>query len=186
MGEANRQLIMSIASKIDGDAITALLDSENTYDGSTGVISYDGIVDAIDKFNEELNTEKVMFVNPHQVSTLRKDDNFISSDKYPGNVIMSGEIGMIANTHIVPSRRVVLDSENGTYACPIVKIETDERTEDELPALTIYTKRSVNVETERHTLNRTTDISADEFYVAALTNENKVVVATFASETAGE
>lgn len=180
-GEAVKQLAKSIADKIDADGITALLTSTNVYDGSAGVISYAGIVNAIDVFNEELNTEKVMFVNPKQVTTLRLDSDFISADKYPANVVMTGEIGMIANTHIVPSKRVVLDEVKDTYACPIVKLETDERTEDDVPALTIFRKRDINLEYERHTLNRTTDISVDEFYVAALTNEGKVVVATFAS-----
>jgi N4-gp56 family major capsid protein len=179
VGEANKQLVLAIASKIDGDAIAVLNTASQTYDGSEGIIEYDGVVKAIDVFNEELNTEKVMFVNPKQVSQLRLDPNFISGDKYTGEVVMTGEIGMIANAHIVPTRRV--KEESGKYKNPIVKIETDARTEDELPALTIYTKRAVNVETERHSLSRTTDISVDEFYVAALTNDSKVVVATFAA-----
>ena len=177
VGETNRQLALAIASKIDADAIAALGTSSKKYDGKADVISYNAVVNAVDVFNEEMNSEKVMFVNPKQVTQLRLDPNFISNDKYPNNVIMSGEIGMIANCHVVPTRRVVLSADK--YVCPIVKIETDARTEDEVPAITIYVKRDVNVESERHTLNRTTDISADELYVAALTNENKVVAATF-------
>lgn len=182
-GEAINQLSKSIADKMDADGITALLESTNTYDGSAGVISYAGIVNAIDVFEEELNTEKVMFVNPKQVTTLRLDSNFISADKYPHDVVMTGEIGMIANTHIVPSKRIVLDEDAETYACPIVKLN-NEAEEDDTPALTIFRKRDINLEFERHTLNRTTDISVDEFYVAALTNAGKVVVATFAAANA--
>lgn len=177
-GEAGSQLTKSIASKIDKDAIDALLDGSHTYNGSTAVISYNGIVDAIDVFEEELNTEKVMFVNPKQITTLRKDANFISADKYDNNVVMSGEIGKIANTRIIPSKRIV-KTESNTYVCPIAKIEGDSRTEDEVPAITIYMKRDVNVEAERDTHTKTTFLSADEHYVAALTNDAKVVVATF-------
>ena len=75
------------------------------FDGSSKVISYAQIVDAIDLFNEEVNTEKVMFVAPAQVTVLRKDNDFISADKYTGNVIMTGEIGKIANTRIVHQRK---------------------------------------------------------------------------------
>ena len=182
LGEINSQLAKSIASKVDEDAMTALLDASLTYDGSAGILSYEGIVNAIDVFDEELNTEKVMFVNPHQVSQLRLDPNFISKDKYSGDVIMSGEIGKIANTRIVPSKRVVLDTDDDTYTCPIVKITSDNETEDERAALTIFLKRGVNVESERNTLKRTTAISVDEFYVVALTDESKVVLATFAAE----
>lgn len=185
LGEINSQLAKSIASKVDEDAMTALLGASLTYDGSAGIISYAGVVNAIDVFNEELNSDKVMFVNPHQVSQLRLDPDFISKDKYSGDVIMSGEIGKIANTRIVPSKRVVLDETKHTYACPIVKLTNDNETEDDTAALTIYLKRGVNVESERNTLKRTTAISVDEFYVVALTDESKVVLATFAS-TSGE
>ena len=67
----------------------------------------------------------------------------------------------------------------GVYACPIVKLEADPEVDDEIPALTIYRKRNINVETERKPRNRSTEITADEFYVAALTNEAKVVLAKF-------
>lgn len=179
VGETNTQLAKAIASKMDADCIAALTGSGVTqaYDGSAGAISYNGIVSAIDVFNEELNTEKVMFVNPKQITTLRKDANFISADKYDNAVIMNGEIGKIANCRIVASKRIVLAS--GNYVCPIVKIESDERTEDEVPAITIYTKRETNVESERDTHTKTTFISADKHYVAALTNPTKVVKATF-------
>jgi hypothetical protein len=40
-------------------------------------------------------------------------------------------------------------------------------------------KRNVNVETERNTLARTTDISVDEIYTVALSNASKVVLATY-------
>ena len=95
------------------------------------------------------------------------------------NVMMKGEIGMIANTRIVPSRKAVNDA--GTYYLnPIVQLKAESQTGDsELAAVTVFMKRNVNVETERHTLNRTTDISVDEVYVAALTDESKVVVAKF-------
>lgn len=179
VGEATSQLATSIRGKVEGDCISALLESENTYDAGAA-ISYAGIVDAIDKFNEELNTEKVMFINPHQVSTLRKDPDFISADKYNNQVMMRGEIGMVANTRIVPSRRVT--NGGSGYKCPIVSLEADTRTEDDVPAITIYTKRETNVETERDTHFKKTFISADKHYVAALTNASKVVVATFAAE----
>ena len=88
------------------------------------------------------------------MSQLRHDVNFISADKYSGNVIMSGEIGMIANCRVVASKRVPVKSSK--YVCPIIKLNQDGETEDESAALTIYMKRNVNVETERDTLARKT------------------------------
>jgi len=225
VGETNNQLAKSVASKVDTDAMNALLQAQLTYDGSATQIAYAVIVDAVDIFDEEVNTGKIMFVHPKQVTKLRKDSDFISADKYNNNVVMTGEIGIIANTRIVPSRRVVEFSEwyapcqegtssaleiisSGTptasqvligtvqaslpnakagefvlkktttvYFNPIVKLEEDTETEDEAPALTIYLKSDTNVETDRVSLARKTDISVDKHYAAALSNTSKVVLA---------
>ena len=177
VGETNNQLAKAIASKVDVDAMAALQGAQLVYDGSASVIKYTGIVDAIDKFDEEVNTEKVIFVHPKQVTQLRKDSDFISADKYPGNVVMTGEIGKIANCRVVPSKKVPL--ADGVYACPIVKLNNDAETEDDAAALTIYLKRDTNVETERVSLARKTDISVDKHYAVALSNTSKVVLAKF-------
>ena len=226
IGETNNQIAKSIASKVDNDCMDALYNAQLFYDGSSSQIAYDGIVDAIDVFDEEVNTEKVMFINPKQVTKLRKDSNFISADKYGvgTNVIMTGEIGRIANTRIVPSKKVkefsewyspidggdgnaltivasgatakqvnladvtpslpnakvgdtVKKSTTAVYFNPIVKLQNDNETEEDAPALTIYLKRDTNVETDRVSLSRKTDISADKHYVAALSNTSKVVLA---------
>ncbi len=179
VGETNNQLALAIASKVDCDAMAALLEASVVYEAD-GIISYDGIVDAIDKFGEETNCAKVIFVHPSQMTQLRHDPDFISSEKYGGDVMITGEIGMIANTRVVPSKKVPL--EDGVYTCPVVKIDNDYETEDETPALTIYMKRDTNVETERQTLKRVTDISADKFYTVVLSNESKVVLAKFDEE----
>lgn len=185
VGETNTQLAKSIASKVDSDAMTALQGAQLTYDGSAAAIKYSGIVDAIDLFEEEVNSEKVIFVHPKQVTQLRKDSDFISADKYKAGVILSGEIGMIANCRVVPSKKVpvVKVGETGSqvdcYACPIVKLNNDAETEDDAAALTIYLKRDTNVETDRVSLSRKTDISVDKHYAVALSNTSKVVLAKF-------
>lgn len=220
VGETNNQLGLSLASKVDQDVMDELKGATLVADKTAGVISYNGIVEAIDLFQEEENVEKVMFISPSQVSTLRKDSNFISNDKYNNNVIMRGEIGMVANTRIVPSKKInkveydivpsttqgatkvtannistyqgktkvpvkvddyVLAATKAYYANPIVELRPEEQTGDETAAVTIYLKRNANVETERKLGNYTTLIAADEHYVAALTDESKVVVAQFAT-----
>lgn len=219
VGETNNQLGLALASKVDQDVMDELKGATLVADKTAGVISYNGIVEAIDLFQEEENVEKVMFISPSQVSTLRKDSNFISNDKYNNNVIMRGEIGMVANTRIVPSKKInkveydivpstttgatkvttsniatyqgktkvpvkvddyVLAASKAYYANPIVELRPEEQTGDETAAVTIYLKRNANVETERKLGNYTTLIAADEHYVAALTDESKVVVAQFA------
>lgn len=287
VAETNNQLAKSIASKVDNDAIDALKGAQLFYNGTAGIITYDGIVDAVDVFNEEFNTDKVIFINPKQVTQLRKDSDFISADKYKEGVALTGEIGMIANCRVVPSKKVVkinaitavagiytvtvggtiatgdkitihgvettfdettgatataaatavatalgsdavygvarsgavltlteksskegagapvvsITSEAGTavlvtttpgvaaavaqYHCPIIKLNNEAEAEEDAPALTIYLKRDTNVETERVSLARKTDISVDKHYTVALSNTSKVVLAKFAAATAG-
>lgn len=177
VGETNNQLGLAIANKVDNDVMDALYESRVEYDGSANAISYDGIVDAIDLFQEEDNVEKAMFIHPMQVSELRKDADFISKDKYGNDVMVNGEIGMVANARIIPSKKVKY--EDGAFVCPIVELRPEEQTGDELSAVTIFLKRNVNIETERDLTNYTTLIGADEHYVVGLTDESKVVLAKF-------
>ena len=180
VGEANRQLIMAISQKIDQDAIDALEGASRSI--STGTkICYAGIVDAIDVFEEEYNSEKVIFVHPKQVSQLRKDADFLSADKYlNGNyTAVNGEIGKIANCRVVVSKRVKENSDHTAYINPIVKLTYDAETEQETPALTIFLKRNVMVETSRDIDKQINMIRASENYVVALTDSSKVVTASF-------
>ena len=180
VGEANRQLIMAISQKIDQDAIDALEGATRSISVGTK-ICYAGIVDAIDVFEEEYNSEKVIFVHPKQVSQLRKDADFLSADKYVnGNYIaMNGEIGKIANCRVVVSKRVKENSDHTAYINPIVKLTYDAETEQETPALTIFLKRNVMVETSRDIDKQINMIRASENYVVALTDSSKVVTASF-------
>lgn len=179
VGQANAQLTKSIAAKVDADAMDALQTAQLAFDGSANKIAYSGIVDAIDIFEEEFNSSKVIFIHPLQVSALRKDPEFLAADKLAESVRVTGAIGKICNCEVVVSKKVPLNEGGTGYVCPIVKLNEEGETEDESPALTIYMKRNVNVETERHTLSRTTDISVDEMYTVALSNASKVVLATF-------
>lgn len=179
VGETNAQLAKAIAAKVDSDAMDALQTAQLKFDGSANKISYAGIVDAVDVFAEEFNSEKVIFVHPTQVGTLRKDAQFIAADQLAEKVTVTGAIGKICNCEVIPSRKVPASADGNGYVCPIVKLNEETDTEDESPALTVYMKRDVNLETERHTLARTTDISVDEIYTVALSNASKVVLATF-------
>lgn len=188
VGESVNQLAMAVASKIDDDCVKALNTATLKYDGSAGAISYEGIVKAIDLLEDESDTpvSKVIFVHPKQVTQLRLDADFRDLNKYPMPVIMTGAIGSIAGAQVIVSKRVTTDGD-GNYVNPIVVVDTadpnEATTADKFatssPALTIYLKRAVNVETDRDILKSTNVIKTDEHYVVALTNDSKVVLATF-------
>lgn len=182
VGQAETQLAKSIAVKVDADVLAAALTSNLTFDGSASKIGYAGIVDAIDVLDEEEITDKVLFVSPKQVTSLRKDADFIDKTKYNNDVMISGEIGMICGVRIVPSKQIV-KNEAGNYVCPLVKLEpssTDtEYAETELPAITIFLKADTQVDHEWFPKKQNHDITAAKYYGVALTNAAKVVVATF-------
>lgn len=180
-GEAVNQLVLSIASKVDADC-AAVLQTGTQTKAAGAVISYNGIVDAVDLFGEETPDpfSKVMFINSKQMTTIRKDANFLSLDKYPapkGAVVLTGCIGSIAGVQIVVSNRIA--EAEGIFKNPIVQLDVDSETGIALPALTIYMKRGVQVETDRDIVAKKTVLTADQHYVAALTNDARVVVATF-------
>ena len=181
VGETNNQLGLAIASKVDNDVMDALLTAQVVYNDASNSISYNGVVSAIDLFQEEDNVEKVMFIHPSQVTELRKDANFIARDKYGNQVMVDGEIGMIANARIVASKKVPV--KDGAFVNPIVELRPQEQTGDETAAVTIFLKRNVNVETQRELSNYTTLIGADEHYVVGLTDARKVVLAKFKAGT---
>jgi len=181
IGQAERQLAKSIAGKVDSDVLEAALTATLTSGDGTQKITYAGIVDGVGVFDEEEITDKVMFIAPEQVTTLRKDADFISADKYDNNVMMTGEIGMIAGVRIVPSKKI--KAADGVYTCPIIKLEPasaeTEFTEDELPAVTIFLKKDTQVDAEWKPRTQTHEITAAKYYGVALTNEAKVVLAKF-------
>lgn len=108
VGQAESQLAKAIAGKVDSDVLDAV------YEGSTIVapdtlaaIAYNGIVDAVTKFeDEEDGIEKVMFIHPVQEATLLKDASFLSADKFTGGVAVNGAIGKIAGCWIKKSLKV--------------------------------------------------------------------------------
>lgn len=245
--EGGKQLTMSIAAKVDNDCLAALLTASLTYNGTANKIAYDGVVDAVDKFDSESDDgiNGVIYVAPEQVTTIRKDSNFLDINKYPitNGVIMTGVIGQIAGFQVVPSKKVVkvgytmavsttpnailivaesatpgsgeaklssltagafwdaatksvvtpavgdyvLAATNPYFLNPLVVIGAEDPNENpsadgfdvEVPALTIYMKRDVMVESDRDILAKTTVVSADEHFTAVLSNDSKVVLASF-------
>lgn len=165
IGEANDQLLLSIASKVDNDAVEALRGASLTHTAAD-VISYDAIVDAVDKFAEEDDEEKVLFIHPLQKGALRKDPLFLNTVP---NAYMTGVIGEIAGCQVVASNKVPeVEGTPGTYENFIVKPN----------ALAIYLKREAQVEQDRDVLAKTTVLAADEHYAVVLADDSKVVKLT--------
>lgn len=172
-GTAASQIALSISEKLDNDRVAVLYESKNIIDRATNVINYAAIVDGVDMFNEEEDSAKVMLIHSKQKTQLRKDPEFISADKYDGKVMTTGSIGKIAGVDVVVSNKVKL--EEGVYYNPIIKLNNDAETEDDMPAITYYLKRGNLVEHAREE-GVGDKIVCTAHGMPALTNEAKVVI----------
>lgn len=131
VGQAEKQLAKSVASKVDADVIACAYTGTMTYQDSTlSAISYNGLVGAVTKFeDEEDGVEKVLFIHPLQEETLLKDANFTSADKFVGGVAVNGSIGKVAGAWVKKSKRVrhiEFSKDNASGTITIVADTTDE------------------------------------------------------------
>ena len=182
VGQGESQLAKSIVGKVDNDVLDAALTATTVAGDGTAAIGYDGIVDAVTKFeDEEDGIEKVMFISPLQEATLLKDPNFTSADRFTGGVAVNGAIGKVAGCWVKKSKKI--KAKSGVFTNPIIKMEPDsaetEYTEDELPAITIFLKKDTAVDHEWFPKKQQHDITASKYYGVALTNAAKVVLAKF-------
>ena len=173
MGTATAQIAMSIDEKLDNDQVAVMYESHNIVDASSATIKYSAIVDGVDMFGEEEDRAKVIFIHSKQKTQLRKDNDFLSADKFQPGVLRDGVIGRIAGCDVRVSNKVKL--EDGVYFNPIVKLNNDAETEDDMAAITYFLKRGNLVEHKRH-VGVGDEIVCTAHGMPALTNEAKVVI----------
>lgn len=173
MGTATSQIAMSISEKLDNDRVAVLYESKNVVDASTATIKYTAVVDGVDAFGEEEESRKVLLIHSKQKTQLRKDADFLAADKISTELLTNGAIGRIAGCDVVVSNKV--KQEGGVYFNPIIKLNNDAETEDDLPAVTYFLKRGNLVEHERE-IGVGDNIVCTAFGMPALTNESKVII----------
>ena len=173
MGTATNQIAMAISEKLDNDRVEVLYESKNVVDASSATIKYSAIVDGVDKFGEEEDSRKVILIHSKQKTQLRKDADFLSADKFQSGVMVSGAIGRVAGCDVVVSNKVKM--EDGVYYNPIIKLNNDAETEDDMPAVTYFLKRG-NLAEHKREEGVGDKIVCTAFGMPALTNESKVVI----------
>jgi N4-gp56 family major capsid protein len=173
MGTATAQIAMSIDEKLDNDEVNVMYESKNVVDASSAAIKYTAIVDGVDMFGEEEDSNKVIFIHSKQKTQLRKDPDFLSADKFQPGVLRDGAIGRVAGCDVKVSNKVKL--EDGVYYNPIVKLNNDAETEDDMPAITYFLKRGNLVEHKRH-VGVGDEIVCTAHGMPAMTNEAKIVI----------
>lgn len=160
IGEAENQLLMSIANKVDNDVLEALGTTSLKYESADGVT-----IDAVDAaqaiFNDEDVEPMVLFVHPKDAAKLRKSagEDWTRASDLGDNVLVKGVFGEVLGAQIIRTRKV----EEGTAY--LVKNG----------ATAIYMKRKVDAEKARDIIHKTTVVTADQHYGAHLYDESKAV-----------
>lgn len=167
VGEAARQLRMSIQDKMDDDGV-ALLKAIAPGVGHVlplpdGNIDYEDVVEAMDllkKDNEEQGINAYLLVNHTTAKTIRKNPRFVDRASLLGDrVLTSGVVGNIAGCSVVISNKL------SSYEAYILTPQ----------CLTAFMKRDIHLERERQMLYKRTLIGSDCHYVIAIEDYDKLV-----------
>lgn len=165
LGEAAKQLRLSITNKIDNDTLTSLATTTLVHaTAAAGKLDVAAVEAAQALFNDEDDQPMVLIANPADAAELRNSaaTNWTRGSALGDQILVSGAFGEVLGAQVIRSRKLAV----GTAY--LVKTG----------ALAIYMKRDVAVETDRDILAKTTVISADEHYGVVLEDESKAVKIT--------
>ena len=119
-----------------------------------GALSYDTIVDAIQKLNVE-DESKIFVVIPNsQKAALRKDEDYKAARM--GEVIYGGQVGTVCGIPVIASN-----------AADAVYVMTPE-------AVKLFMKKDVNAGTERDEDTTLNSVYIRAYYIAALVDATKI------------
>lgn len=168
MGEAARQLRHSVAAKVDNDMLAEVNNATLTYTASGTEFTADDIADALVKFGEDIDGEKVIIVSPATYAALRKTTAWIPSTEIGAQMIINGAVGMIHGCQVVLSNKLT----GSTYGKKAFIVKPG--------ALRIFMKRDTNVEADRDIVGKFFVITADKHYVCYLYDQSKAIALTHA------
>lgn len=166
VGEAQAQIRMAIASKVDNDIVAtakaAPLSVSHKFDLDLidqVEVTFEDAPDAIEA--EDAGTTGVLFVSYKDAAKLRKaaSNTWTRASELGDDVLISGAFGELQGWEIVRTRK--LNEGEG------IAVKTG--------ALKTFMKRNITVEADRDIVHKLTMMTADEHYVVALVDETKVV-----------
>lgn len=163
--EAAKQVVLAVNSKLEADLITAMSTNATltaSLDLSDANITH-GIADALVKFGEDIDGEKVFLVSPAVYAKLLKSDAWVPNTEAGANIIVKGAVGSIFGMQVVMSNR--LTAKNEAY---IVKPG----------ALRIVMKRNTLVEFDRDILSEMNYIKASKLFAPYVYDKTKLIKVT--------
>lgn len=163
--EAAKQVVVAINSKLEADLIKEM-STKATLTATLDLTAAGGknitheIADALSKFGEDIDGEKVLLVPPVVYTALIKSDGWIPNTEAGANILISGTVGTIFGMQVVISNRLSTDKE--AY---IIKPG----------ALRIVMKRNTLVEFDRDILSEMNYIKASKLFAPYVYDKSKVI-----------
>lgn len=167
--EATTQVGKVVARKIDKDLITEGI--TNCPSGRIILASdtqafHLKVADAKSLWGDEAEEITVLAIHSKMYTSILKDANFISADKYPAGVLITGAIGTIYGVPVMITDRVPYDTSTGIAKSIMLQQN----------ALGYVTKRAPIVETGRDILKRNTTVATNVHYAVKLINTDGICV----------
>lgn len=163
-GEAQRQIRMSIASKVDNDIVETALKAKLTVKHAIDLDLIDALentfTDAPDNF-EDIDTTGVLFLSYKDAAKLRKlaGNDWTRASQLGDNILITGAFGELLGWEIVRSQKV---KENEGFAVKSGAMKT-------------FLKRTLMAEKERDIDHKLTKFNADQHYSVAIVDESRIV-----------
>lgn len=169
-GQAAKQVVLSMADKVDIDLLTILsgISSAMTYstDASTSAIAVPDISNALELFGEDIDGQKVLLASPKLYTAIRNTKDWAPASEFAADALVRGSVGQIFGCNVIVTNR--LKGAAGTGL--------DENAYIVKPgALRLFLKRDSLVETDRDILKRINVITVTKHYAAYLYNAAKAI-----------
>ena len=169
VGEAERQLAIAMADKVEIDYIATLDTALQTVGGSPTTPAK--ILEAVTVFDSEGDLDLVLFMNPADYTTLVQNLLTVGGTVQE-RALTSGQVSELLGLKAIErSRRVAA----GKGYLQIYSTTAPEESEDPTSAVEIVLKQDVGVNKDADILKRTVVIAANRHYVVNLKDDKGVV-----------
>lgn len=170
VGEIEKQLLVSIADKMDVDflSICASIGSTMTYttSASTSAITAADVSNALELFGEDIDGVKALLCSPKLYTAIRSTKDWLPASEIAANEMIRGAVGMAFGCQIIVTNRLKgvagTGLDEGAY---IIKPG----------ALRQILKRNSLVEADRDILKRCNVYTVTKHYAAYLYDASKAI-----------
>lgn len=169
VGEAERQLALSMADKVETEYVAALETALQTVAGSPTTAAK--VLEGIAVFNAESDLNLVLFINPKDYTKLVAS-LLTAGGTTQERAITTGQVAELVGVKAIERTRRV---EEGKGYLQVYATQEPEESEDQSSAMEIVMKKDVAINRDGDILARTVVVAANAHYVVNLKNDAGVV-----------